>query len=87
MLSSSTKIYGDNLLLYRTLVHMYMSVNILHYFFQDDFLLIHYDKGQCRSKLGHSRASLIWHHTQVSGVHGYFKNITMRIYLHGSFTD
>ena len=32
---------------------------------QDDFLLIHYDKGPCRDKLGHSRASVIWHRTQV----------------------
>lgn len=32
---------------------------------QDDFLLIHYDKGPCRNKLGHSRASVIWHRTQV----------------------
>ncbi|CAO2604899.1 E3 ubiquitin-protein ligase RNF144A [Lemmus lemmus] len=33
----------------------------------DDFLLIHYDKGPCRNKLGHSRASVIWHRTQVTG--------------------
>lgn len=33
---------------------------------QDDFLLIHYDKGPCRNKLGHSRASVIWHRTQVT---------------------
>ncbi|XP_053057247.1 E3 ubiquitin-protein ligase RNF144A isoform X4 [Acinonyx jubatus] len=33
----------------------------------DDFLLIHYDKGPCRNKLGHSRASVIWHRTQVVG--------------------
>ncbi|CAJ0947548.1 unnamed protein product [Ranitomeya imitator] len=32
---------------------------------RDDFLLIHYDKGPCRNKLGHSRASVIWHRTQV----------------------
>ncbi|XP_023054662.1 E3 ubiquitin-protein ligase RNF144A isoform X1 [Piliocolobus tephrosceles] len=32
----------------------------------DDFLLIHYDKGPCRNKLGHSRASVIWHRTQGS---------------------
>ncbi|KAM8916926.1 putative E3 ubiquitin-protein ligase RNF144A-A isoform 3-T4 [Spinachia spinachia] len=31
----------------------------------DDFLLIHYDKGPCRNKLGHSRASVIWHRTQA----------------------
>ena len=35
-------------------------------FFQDDFLLRHYDKGPCKDKLGHSRASVIWHRTQVS---------------------
>ncbi|XP_035278969.1 probable E3 ubiquitin-protein ligase RNF144A-B isoform X1 [Anguilla anguilla] len=34
----------------------------------DDFLLIHYDKGPCRNKLGHSRASVIWHRTQVVGI-------------------
>ncbi|XP_069742324.1 probable E3 ubiquitin-protein ligase RNF144A-A isoform X3 [Narcine bancroftii] len=33
----------------------------------DDFLLIHYDKGPCRNKLGHTRASVIWHRTQKSG--------------------
>ncbi|XP_026687712.1 probable E3 ubiquitin-protein ligase RNF144A-A, partial [Diaphorina citri] len=31
----------------------------------DDFLLRHYDKGPCKNKLGHSRASVIWHRTQV----------------------
>lgn len=36
---------------------------------QDDFLLIHYDKGPCRNKLGHSRASVIWHRTQVRWTH------------------
>lgn len=36
---------------------------------QDDFLLIHYDKGPCRNKLGHSRASVIWHRTQVGATH------------------
>ncbi|XP_036737766.2 E3 ubiquitin-protein ligase RNF144A isoform X1 [Manis pentadactyla] len=34
----------------------------------DDFLLIHYDKGPCRNKLGHSRASVIWHRTQMRTV-------------------
>ncbi|XP_051955110.1 probable E3 ubiquitin-protein ligase RNF144A-B [Xyrauchen texanus] len=34
----------------------------------DDFLLIHYDKGPCRNKLGHSRSSVIWHRTQVVGI-------------------
>lgn len=37
-------------------------------FFQDDFLLRHYDKGPCKNKLGHSRASVIWHRTQVIGI-------------------
>ncbi|KAL1450858.1 hypothetical protein WDU94_003173 [Cyamophila willieti] len=32
----------------------------------DDFLLRHYDKGPCKNKLGHSRASVIWHRTQVT---------------------
>jgi len=32
---------------------------------QDDFLLRHYDSGTCQGKLGHSRASVIWHRTQV----------------------
>lgn len=36
--------------------------------FQDDFLLRHYDKGPCKNKLGHSRASVIWHRTQVVGI-------------------
>ncbi|GAA6092786.1 E3 ubiquitin-protein ligase RNF144A isoform X2 [Tachysurus ichikawai] len=31
----------------------------------DDFLLIHYDKGSCQNKLGHSRAAIIWHRTQA----------------------
>ncbi|XP_024293462.1 probable E3 ubiquitin-protein ligase RNF144A-A isoform X1 [Oncorhynchus tshawytscha] len=31
----------------------------------DDFLLIHFDKGPCRNKLGHSRSSVIWHRTQM----------------------
>ena len=34
--------------------------------FQDDFMLQHYDKGPCKNRLGHSRASLIWHRTQVT---------------------
>ncbi|XP_054157858.1 uncharacterized protein LOC128956194 [Oppia nitens] len=35
---------------------------------EDDFLLRHYDKGKCKDKLGHSRASVIWHRTQVVGI-------------------
>lgn len=45
--------------------------NINHKFslqLQDDFLLRHYDKGPCKNKLGHSRASVIWHRTQVIGI-------------------
>ncbi|XP_076849270.1 putative E3 ubiquitin-protein ligase RNF144A-B [Brachyhypopomus gauderio] len=34
----------------------------------NDVLLIHYDHGPCRKKLGHSRASVIWHRTQVVGM-------------------
>ncbi|XKL63017.1 hypothetical protein PGB90_005381 [Kerria lacca] len=34
----------------------------------DDFLLRHYDKGPCKNKLGHSRASVIWHRTQVISI-------------------
>lgn len=34
----------------------------------DDLLLRHYDKGPCKNKLGHSRASVVWHRTQVVGV-------------------
>ncbi|XP_078449550.1 putative E3 ubiquitin-protein ligase RNF144A [Lampetra fluviatilis] len=30
-----------------------------------DFLLRHYDRGPCRNKLGHTRASVLWHRTQV----------------------
>ncbi|XP_038865246.1 probable E3 ubiquitin-protein ligase RNF144A-A isoform X2 [Salvelinus namaycush] len=39
-----------------------------HAFLLDDFLLIHFDKGPCRNKLGHSRSSVIWHRTQVVGI-------------------
>ncbi|KAK2154512.1 hypothetical protein LSH36_266g00060 [Paralvinella palmiformis] len=35
---------------------------------KDDFMLQHYDKGPCKNRLGHSRASLIWHRTQVVGI-------------------
>ena len=38
--------------------------------FQDDFLLRHYDSGECQGKLGHSRLSVILHRTQV--------NVTLR---------
>lgn len=42
--------------------------NYYYSIFQDDFLLRHYDKGPCKNKLGHSRASVIWHRTQVIGI-------------------
>uniref|UniRef100_A0A8C2CJP8 RBR-type E3 ubiquitin transferase n=1 Tax=Cyprinus carpio TaxID=7962 RepID=A0A8C2CJP8_CYPCA len=29
---------------------------------------LHYDKGPCRNKLGHSRASVMWNRTQVVGI-------------------
>lgn len=32
---------------------------------QGDIFLRHYDKGPCRNKLGHSRASVMWNRTQV----------------------
>ena len=32
---------------------------------QDDFLLRHYDSGECQGKLGHSRLSVILHRAQV----------------------
>lgn len=47
-------------------------------FQQDDFLLIHYDKGPCRNKLGHSRASVIWHRTQV-GAHVFFSLLSFAV--------
>jgi len=34
----------------------------------DDFLLRHYDSGKCKGKLGHTRASLLWHRAQVIGI-------------------
>ncbi|KAK2815148.1 hypothetical protein Q7C36_023414 [Tachysurus vachellii] len=33
-----------------------------------DIFLRHYDKGPCRNKLGHSRASVMWNRTQVAGI-------------------
>lgn len=39
-----------------------------HFSLQDDFLLRHYDKGPCKNKLGHSRASVVWHRAQVIGI-------------------
>lgn len=43
----------------------------------DDLLLIHYDKGPCRNKLGHSRASVIWYRTQVVGMFAGFGAILL----------
>ncbi|XP_060705935.1 E3 ubiquitin-protein ligase RNF144B-like [Hemiscyllium ocellatum] len=34
----------------------------------NDIFLRHYDRGPCRNKLGHSRASVIWNRTQVVGI-------------------
>ncbi|KAJ8353801.1 hypothetical protein SKAU_G00213680 [Synaphobranchus kaupii] len=33
-----------------------------------DIFLRHYDKGPCRNKLGHSRASVMWNRAQVVGI-------------------
>uniref|UniRef100_H3CIB2 E3 ubiquitin-protein ligase RNF144B n=1 Tax=Tetraodon nigroviridis TaxID=99883 RepID=H3CIB2_TETNG len=33
-----------------------------------DIFLRHYDKGPCKNKLGHSRASVMWNRTQVVGI-------------------
>ncbi|KAF2364303.1 IBR domain [Trinorchestia longiramus] len=35
---------------------------------EEDFLLRHYDKGPCRNKLGHSRASVLCHRLQVIAI-------------------
>lgn len=48
---------------------------------QSDIMLRHYDKGPCRNKLGHSRASLFLHRTQVSA----FKNVSPGSYLNLHF--
>ncbi|XP_015754338.1 PREDICTED: probable E3 ubiquitin-protein ligase RNF144A-A [Acropora digitifera] len=37
-----------------------------------DIMLRHYDKGPCRNKLGHSRASLFFHRTQVIAGFAFF---------------
>ena len=41
--------------------------------FQDDFLLRHYDSGKCKGKLGHTRASLLWHRAQGNLLRGFDK--------------
>ncbi|XP_034029705.1 E3 ubiquitin-protein ligase RNF144B isoform X2 [Thalassophryne amazonica] len=33
-----------------------------------DIFLRHYDRGPCKNKLGHSRASVLWNRTQVVGI-------------------
>ncbi len=38
------------------------------YVLKDDFLLRHYDSGRCKGKLGHSRASVLFHRAQVIGI-------------------
>lgn len=50
---------------FRLLMVSLYPYSVYMFSWQDDFLLIHYDKGPCRNKLGHSRASVIWHRTQV----------------------
>ena len=40
----------------------------MFFFLQDDFLLRHYDSGRCKGKLGHSRASVLFHRAQVVGI-------------------
>lgn len=42
---------------------MFVETSLL--VFQNDIFLRHYDKGPCRNKLGHSRASVMWNRTQV----------------------
>lgn len=44
----------------------------------DDFFLRHYDKGPCKNKLGHSRASVIWHRAQVIGL---FTGVTILLLI------
>ena len=39
------------------------------FYVQDDFLLRHYDSGECQGKLGHSRLSVILHRAQVRAGH------------------
>jgi len=34
----------------------------------EDFLLRHYDSGECKGRLGHTRASVLWHRAQVIGI-------------------
>lgn len=47
---------------------MYSLIHLSFFLPQDDFLLRHYDKGPCKNKLGHSRASVVWHRAQVIGI-------------------
>ncbi len=51
--------------------HSYATYAMVHrvfVIFQDDFLLRHYDSGRCKGKLGHSRASVLFHRAQVIGI-------------------
>lgn len=43
----------------------YVIIGTPLFVFQNDIFLRHYDKGPCRNKLGHSRASVMWNRTQV----------------------
>lgn len=47
---------------------LFRGFNLVYNNKQDDFLLRHYDKGPCKNKLGHSRASVVWHRAQVIGI-------------------
>lgn len=50
-------------------LQLFIIVSICaHRLAQDDFLLRHYDRGPCKNKLGHSRASVVWHRAQVIGI-------------------
>ena len=45
------------------------TFNVNSFFiFQEDFLLRHYDSGECKGLLGHTRASVLWHRAQVIGI-------------------
>ncbi|CAL8094534.1 unnamed protein product [Calicophoron daubneyi] len=48
----------------------------------DDFLLHHYDRGACKGKLGHSRASIIGHRIYVVSV---FTGLTILLFVAAPF--
>ena len=54
-----------------------MAINY-YLLFQDDFLLRHYDSGKCKGKLGHTRASLLWHRAQGNLLRGIDKKTIRR---------